>query len=147
METSMEFLYKNFYASFGLIICIFLLVNCSETNDTDKELALINEPPPLETELASNHDYQSKGTDEKTEVKPRYIIFASIVSPSEGKTELIEYKERRFISQKECYRYMHDNPYKVSDTLDAFIKKSKKGYRLLLMGCDDILNFAGGTHS
>ena len=143
----MEFLFKNFYASFGLIICIFLLVNCSETNDTEKELVSINEPPPLENELTSNHDYQSKGTDEKIEVKPRYIIFASIVSASKGKTEYIEYKERRFSSQMECYQYVQDNPYKVSNSVDAYIKKSKKGYRLILMGCEDILSFAGGTQS
>ena len=143
----MEFLYKNFYASFGLIICIFLLVNCSETNDTKKELASINEPPPLETEQANNHSFESQDPQEIEEVKPRYIIFASIVSASKGKTEYIEYKERRFSSQMECYQYVQDNPYKVSNSVDAYIKKSKKGYRLILMGCEDILSFAGGTQS
>ena len=93
----MEFLYKNFYASFGLIICIFLLVNCSETNDTKKELASINKPPPLETKQTNNHNFESQDPQEIEEVKPPVHYFASIVSASKGKTEYIEYKERRFI--------------------------------------------------
>ena len=143
----MEFLYKNFYATFVLIICIFLLVNCSETNDTEKELASINERPPTKTALTNNNKFESQKTQEIEEVKPRYIIFASIVSSSENKTEYIEYKERRFTSQIECYQYVQNNPYKVSDSVDAYIKKSKKGYRLILMGCEDIVKFAGGTRS